>query len=462
MLGWIVRTVVLLLPIVIAILVSLFIAGQLGPQGDVGDALLTWLLLAVVSTVVVVVVERIVHRALPLALLLDMTMLFPGQAPSRFRVALQSGGIRQLRARLERASASGDTDIAYVAELILALAFALSSHDRLTRGHSERVRAYSELLGVELGLSAADLDRLRWAALLHDIGKLEVPPRLLNKPGAPTDEEWNVLRRHPTEGERLARPLLPWLGSWGAAIGQHHERVDGTGYPNGLRGDAISTAARIVAVADAFETMTAPRSYRGTISVAAAHEELTRCAGEHFDPRVVRAMLAVSTRRLSPILAPLVWLFQLPIVRGLAIQGAGTVAVAVVASSAVVAVGPGGVFEGEAPAEIVSEIVSEIAPATTPTPSATASTAVDCVSPVATITATATATGSVSTTASPAATPAPTSTQVPDECPPGTVVVTVGPDTTSSPTASATASPSPTVDASPTTTTSPSPTPSPS
>ena len=109
----------------------------------------------------------------------------------------------------------------------------LAKHDRLTRGHSERVRAYSEIIGEELGLPAADLEKLRWAALVHDVGKMAVSPEILNKPGRPTDEEWQELRNHPTAGARLLAPLEPWLGEWVGAATEHHERVDGKGYPAG-------------------------------------------------------------------------------------------------------------------------------------------------------------------------------------------------------------------------------------
>jgi hypothetical protein len=113
---------------------------------------------------------------------------------------------------------------------------------------------------------------------------------------------------------RLVAGLLPWLGDWGRAVGEHHERWDGTGYPKGLAGDDIGYAARIVAVADSFETMTAARSYSKAMSADQAREELTRCAGSQFDPAVVRAFLGVSVGRLRWVLGPLTWLAEVPFV----------------------------------------------------------------------------------------------------------------------------------------------------
>jgi hypothetical protein len=178
------------------------------------------------------------------------------------------------------------------------LGTALNAHDRRTRGHSERVRAYTDLVAEELHLSPEDADRLRWAAFLHDIGKLSVPAKVLNKAGKLDDREWHLLQRHPEYGEELAARLHAWLGDWMHGIGQHHERFDGTGYPDGLAADQISFAGRIVAVTDAFETMTAVRSYHRPKSPTAAREELHACAGTHFDPIVVRAFTNISIRRL--------------------------------------------------------------------------------------------------------------------------------------------------------------------
>ncbi len=198
-----------------------------------------------------------------------------------------------------------------VAERILGLAASLNQHDRLTRGHSERVRALTDVIADQLKLPQPDKDRLRWSALLHDIGKLTVPTAILNKPGKPDERELAVLRQHPAEGARLAAPIADWLGPWAKSIPEHHEKFDGTGYPAGLAGDQISLGARIVAVADCFETMTAVRSYKRPMSTEAARKELADCAGTQFDPMVVRAFLEASLGKRSIVGAPLAALADL-------------------------------------------------------------------------------------------------------------------------------------------------------
>ncbi len=126
-----------------------------------------------------------------------------------------------------------------------------------------------------------------------------------------------ILRSHPLEGARLAAPLASWLGPWAAAIAQHHERFDGFGYPAGLAGEEITLGGRIVAVTDAFETMTAVRSYKPAITAAAARNELTKCAGTQFDPTVVRAFLEVSVGTHHFLGAPIAWLGDLPLLSSL-------------------------------------------------------------------------------------------------------------------------------------------------
>ena len=280
--------------------------------------------------------ERIARRLLPLSSLLGMTMLFPDRAPSRLRVLRHSASVRQLRSRL----ADQDADAAQAAATTLALITALAGHDRRTRGHSERVRVFADLLGDELGLSTEDRDRLRWAALLHDIGKLEITAQVLNKAGALDAGEWERVRAHPLDGARIAAPLMDWLGEWSGGIPEHHERYDGTGYPLGLAGTDISRAGRIVAVIDAFETMTAARTYKQPTNTWAARAELARCAGTHFDPQVVRAFLGISLPRLLAAMGPVALLVHLPFLRSLEAAGSQVgAAVATGASATAIAVG---------------------------------------------------------------------------------------------------------------------------
>src|SRR3954454_9653000 len=148
-------------------------------------------------------VHHVLQRLLPLALLLEMSIALHSRATSRLGLARRAASNRDLEDLVAgRADAHETTQQA--AERILALVTALGRHDRRTRGHSERVRAFTDLIGVRLGLTAGDRDRLRWAALLHDIGKLRIPQRILNKPGALNAAEWHLMYQHPELGHDIA------------------------------------------------------------------------------------------------------------------------------------------------------------------------------------------------------------------------------------------------------------------
>jgi hypothetical protein len=312
-LAYLLRVVILLFPIAASLVVTFVVSRVWPAPEDLGPLVAWWVALSVIGMAVCLVVDRLGRRILPLAALLKLALVFPDQAPSRFGVALRSGTTRQLQRRAQAARVEGlGDDPSQAAATVLELVSALNAHDRRTRGHSERVRAFSQLLAEELDLDESDRERLHWAALLHDVGKLAVPHQVLNNPGQPSEEEWQLLRSHPLEGERLAGPLRDWLGSWAMAIGEHHEKWDGTGYPRGLRGEEISRAARIVAVADAFEVMTASRSYKHAVPAEEARAELARSAGSHFDPVIVRAFLNIGLGKLRLAIGPLSWLAQQP------------------------------------------------------------------------------------------------------------------------------------------------------
>ncbi len=274
-----------------------------------------WLAAALLSLplaiAVLVIGQRAMRRLLPLSLLLRLSLLFPDRVPSRLGIALRAASPKQLSRRAQ----SGDADDASIAAQVLTLVTTLTVHDRRTRGHSERVRAVTMLVADELEIIGSDRDKLEWAALLHDLGKIEVPAHILNKPGRPSADEWNILKQHPGAGPALAGSLQPWLGDWIHAMDQHHERFDGDGYPEGLAGESIATSGRIVAVADAFEVMTATRSYKKPMSTEDAREELVSCAGSHFDPVIVRAFMRVSVPELHRALGPASWLLSLPLSR---------------------------------------------------------------------------------------------------------------------------------------------------
>ncbi|MGR4882028.1 HD-GYP domain-containing protein [Streptomyces sp. LARHCF249] len=172
---------------------------------------------------------------------------------------------------------------------IRALVQAVDIKDRYTRGHSERVGQASAMIARELGMSEDRLEVVRIAGILHDVGKLGVPTRLLRKDGPLTPEERRIIELHPEYGHEMVRGI-GFLGEARSAILHHHERVDGSGYPYGLTGEQIPVLARVVAVADAFDAMTSTRSYSRARPVPVALAELERCAGAQFDPAMVDAL----------------------------------------------------------------------------------------------------------------------------------------------------------------------------
>ncbi len=319
--SWTLRALVLLVPFAAAITTASILSRVLPEPTTSGEALLWWVTVLGTATLVMHLTDRAARRLLPLAILMRLTLLFPDRAPSRVRVLRKAGSINRLAEAMEDARHTGEEDLAAAAERILGLAAALNVHDRRTRGHAERVRVYTDLLAEEMDLEPEERDRLRWASLLHDIGKLEVHPDILNKPGKPTDEEWDILRSHPTWGAEIVAPLAGWLGDWVLAVEEHHEKYDGTGYPKGLAGEEISLAARIVAVTDVYDVITSARSYKKPMSGEAARKELIRSAGTHFDPAVVRAFMNVSMARLRWVMGPLSWLVQLPFIGGVSRLG---------------------------------------------------------------------------------------------------------------------------------------------
>jgi HD-GYP domain-containing protein (c-di-GMP phosphodiesterase class II) len=174
---------------------------------------------------------------------------------------------------------------------IRMLAAAIDEKDPYTRGHSGRVAKYSVIIGEELSLDAAELDRLRISALLHDVGKIGVDDRVLKKPGSLTEEEFDLMKQHPAKGANIMRPV-PQLKEMLPGIELHHEHLDGRGYPYGLKGEEIPLMARIIAVADTFDAMTTHRPYQSAMEVEDAVTRIRKFAGAKFDPAIVEALEA--------------------------------------------------------------------------------------------------------------------------------------------------------------------------
>lgn len=185
-------------------------------------------------------------------------------------------------------------------ETLRSLSAALDLRDRETQGHAARVVGYSTLLGTALGLDEKSLRELRWGALLHDVGKIAVPDRILNKRGPLTPDEWEVVRRHPDQGFRMLRHVS-FLGPSLDVVLHHHERWDGKGYPRGLAETAIPEMARIFSVVDTYDAMTSERSYSAARPVEEVRNELRQVVAKQLDPEIVASFLAIDREHLETV-----------------------------------------------------------------------------------------------------------------------------------------------------------------
>jgi HD domain len=176
-----------------------------------------------------------------------------------------------------------------------ALCQAVETKDFYTRGHSDRVSRGSVMIAREIGMRGERVEAIRYAGMLHDVGKLGVPTKVLQKTGKLTEEEYAAIQLHPMRGLDIVREI-GFLDEALAGIMHHHERIDGRGYPMGLAGDEIPEFARVLAVADAFDSMTSTRSYRGARPVEEAVAELRKWSGTQFDPAFVDAFVAAIKR----------------------------------------------------------------------------------------------------------------------------------------------------------------------
>ena len=177
-------------------------------------------------------------------------------------------------------------------DTIQSLRYAVEAKDTYTRGHSDRVSEFSVLIGKKLGLTEKEIETLRVGGLFHDIGKIGVPDSILQKEVRLTDDEYSQIKNHPSIGAHILgeaeafKDIIP-------IVKHHHERYDGKGYPSRLSGEEIPLLARITAVADAFDAMTSKRSYRGALDIEYVKEEIERCKGTQFDPKIADVFLDI-------------------------------------------------------------------------------------------------------------------------------------------------------------------------
>jgi putative nucleotidyltransferase with HDIG domain len=194
------------------------------------------------------------------------------------------------REREQRIQHALDLSVAYRGSALL-MGEMLEADDEYTGGeHSKGVGSLALTVGTELGLDAREQRELEFGALLHDIGKLRTPDEIINKPGKLTPAEWEIIKRHPIDGQEMLNRIGGMLADVGLVVRHHHERWDGGGYPDGLVGEAIPLAARIICACDAYSAMTTDRAYRKAMPKEVALTELRDCSGSQFDPRVVAAI----------------------------------------------------------------------------------------------------------------------------------------------------------------------------
>ena len=292
-----IRVALIVVPAIVGFLVAYAILTALHPFATTWEFVAWFLVALVVSLITSVFVGDYTLDFLSRTKFYQQANSFDTTVEELFGSSLREGNPKTIkRQALERGLEAEFIDD------VINLLTQLGDHERLTRGHSERVRAYTSLIGKEMGLRDQELEKLNWAALLHDIGKLDVPPWILSSPNKPTEAEWQTLKRHPESARHRLRRLERSLGSsiYEGAL-EHHERWDGTGYPNGLKEGQISLFGRITAVADAFDVMTHARSYKQAQTVTEARHELMSQAGSQFDPDVVAAFIRIGDEDLQRV-----------------------------------------------------------------------------------------------------------------------------------------------------------------
>lgn len=185
-------------------------------------------------------------------------------------------------------------------ETLLGLVSALDLREHNTRLHSQRVREYTELIASRFGVEEKTRREIGFGALLHDVGKIAVPDSILLKPDKLTEEEWREMHKHPEAGYRIVK-RIGFLKEAAQIVRAHHERYDGKGYPQGLKGDEIPLGARLFMVADVYDALTSKRPYSSPMTYEAATAEMLRQGGSHFDPSVLATFMAIAPKDLRLI-----------------------------------------------------------------------------------------------------------------------------------------------------------------
>jgi putative nucleotidyltransferase with HDIG domain len=228
---------------------------------------------------------------------LDRVLLTVKNTLDKRRLVLEN---REYQANLEQKvreqtevirTVMGEINLAYE-HTLAALIRALDAREKEVGSHSERVMAYARLLAESAGIDERQRSILAKGALLHDIGKIGVSDNILLKPGKLDPAEWDIMRQHPAVGYEILSGIRYFAGAAELVL-SHHERYDGTGYPNGLRGEAIPISARIFVLVDTLDAMTSDRPYRKALSFQAVVDEVVNCSGRQFDPKLVDVFISI-------------------------------------------------------------------------------------------------------------------------------------------------------------------------
>lgn len=211
------------------------------------------------------------------------TALYHAKNLGKDKVHLYQDALMQIRKNIS-------SDHQQLIGIFKGLLSTISAKDKYTHGHCERVSAYAVLIAEAMELSLKEISIIQYAGLLHDIGKVEMPKHILNKKEELNDEEMSYLRQHPVYSENILEPLgdMDKLTDY---VRHHHEKFDGTGYPDGLKGEEISLGARILCVADSFDAMVSDRPYSKSMTMEQAFSELEKNAGTQFDPEIVKVFI---------------------------------------------------------------------------------------------------------------------------------------------------------------------------